>query len=131
MRLRDQESTGLGGAGGASGPDPAQRRFDRRMVGLTLVLVVALIAGLVAYTKLRSHPVGAPKPDARAEVEKAYNDWWAARATSFLALDSTAVKPYMTAAGLAQEEKLIADQRGPNHPLRLSAQHNLQTVVYR
>src|SRR3982074_3642439 len=54
------------GSGSPPAKDPAQRRFDRLIVGLTVLLVAALIAGLVAYTHV--HDQAAAKVRLRREA---------------------------------------------------------------
>jgi hypothetical protein len=87
--------------------------------------VAVLLAGC-------SHSAGGGSPQAnKAAVEQAYLAWWGARQAAYLVLDPEPLKAYATAAGLVADQQRMADLRGTGHLLRLSAEHGMQTVVYR
>jgi hypothetical protein len=75
-------------------------------------------------------PTGAPAT-ARPDVERAYLAWWSARQAAFLKLDPSPLKVYATPAALGADVARMADLRAAGHLLQLSAEHGMQTVVYR
>jgi hypothetical protein len=115
--------------------DPAQRRFDRLIVGLTLLLVAALITGLVTYSHF--HDRAAAKARVRAEaaqqmadVKRAYLDYYAALAQTDAQLDLTPVQQFVTTAGLKEEQQTFQEILGTGYRYRLTAEHDPQVVVY-
>ena len=108
--------------------DPAQRRFDRLMVGVMLLLIAALVGGLLLFTHFHNRPPAATR--ARADVEKAYLAWWGAVKAANLQLDTTSLKPHMTAKGLQIEDKIIGSLKQQRTPVRVAVDHNYQIVVY-
>ena len=100
--------------------DPACSR--RPLAGV--LLVVLLLAGC------SQSPTGAPAT-AKPEVERAYLAWWSARQAAYLKLDPSPLKVYATPAALGADVQRMADLRAMRHVLRLSAEHGMQTAVYR
>jgi hypothetical protein len=123
------------GSGTPPAKDPAQRRFDRLIVGLTLVLVAALIAGLVGYTHV--HDQAAAKARLRreaaqrvADVKQAYLDYYAALGSAYTQLSLTPLQPFETTAGLQQENHTMESFRQTGYHYSLTADHDLQVVIY-
>ena len=103
-----------------SSRDPA--RGLRPVAGL--VLVALLLAGC--------SPAPAASPAAaRPGVERAYLAWWSARQAAYLEADPSLLKADATPAALEADAQRIADLRAVGHVLQLSAEHGMQTVVYR
>jgi hypothetical protein len=100
--------------------DPARGR--RPLAGI--LLVTLLLAGC------SPSPTGTPAT-AKPEVERAYLAWWSARQAAFLKLDPSPLKGYATPAALGADRQRMADLRAAGHLLQLSAEHGMQTVVYR
>jgi hypothetical protein len=94
-------------------------------VAVVVVVVLLAAAGGALLARRLHHPA---TPSASAQVRSAYLAWWAARVKAYESLDPTPMKPYMTAAGYAQEKGRMA--QGPGDPLKLIARHNLQVAVY-
>jgi hypothetical protein len=89
-----------------------------------IVLLVFLLAGC--------SPAPAASPAAaRPGVERAYLAWWGARQAAYLKADPYPLKAYATVAALEADVRRIADLRAAGHVLQLSAEHGMQTVVYR
>ena len=101
--------------------NPGRRRI--RLVAGT-VLVALLVAGC---SRAPTASPAAAKPD----VERAYLAWWGARQAAYLKLDLSPLKVYATPAALAADVQRMADLRAEGHVLQLSAEHGMQTVVYR
>jgi hypothetical protein len=100
--------------------DPARRL--RPVAGI--VLVACLLAGC--------SPAPAASPAAvRPDVERAYLAWWSARQAAYLKADPSPLRADATPAGLEADVQRIADLRAVGHVLQLSAEHGMQTVVYR
>jgi hypothetical protein len=102
---------------------PCDRGCGRRP--LAGILLVALLVGGCSRS-----PTGAPAT-AKPEVERAYLVWWRARQAAYLKLDPSPLKVYATPAALGADVQRVADLRAAGHLLRLSAEHGMQTVVYR
>ncbi|TMK49476.1 MAG: hypothetical protein E6G66_08935, partial [Actinobacteria bacterium] len=100
--------------------DPARRLGP--VAGM--VLVALLLAGC-------SPAPAAPPAAAKADVERAYLAWWSARQAAYLKADPSPLKAAATPAALAADVRRIADLRAVGHVLQLSAEHGMQTVVYR
>lgn len=123
------------GSGTPPVKDPTQRRFDRLIVGLTLLLVAALIAGLVAYTHV--HDEAAAKARLRrevaqrvADVKQAYLDYYAALGQTDAQLNIAPVQQFVTAAGLKEEQQTFQEVLATGYRYRLSADHDPRVVVY-
>ena len=92
------------------------------------------VAGIVfvAFLLAGCSPAPAASPAAaRPNVERAYLAWWSARQAAYLKADPSPFKAYATPAALAADVQRIADLRAAGHVLQLSAEHGMQTVVYR
>jgi hypothetical protein len=100
--------------------DPACGR--RPLAGI--LLVALLLAGC------SRSPTGAPA-SAKPEVERAYLAWWSARQAAYLKLDLSPLRVYASQAALGADVQRMADLRAAGHLLQLSAEHGMQTVVYR
>jgi hypothetical protein len=100
--------------------DPACGR--RPLAGI--LIVALLLAGC------SRSPTGA-SATAKPEVERAYLSWWSARQAAYLRLDPSPLKGYATPAGLRADVQRMADLRAAGHLLQLSAEHAMQTVVFR
>jgi hypothetical protein len=100
--------------------DPARRL--RPPAGI--VLVALLLAGC--------SPAPAASPAAATPgVERAYLAWWSARQAAYLKADPSLLEADATPAALEADAQRIADLRAVGHVLQLSAEHGMQTVVYR
>jgi hypothetical protein len=100
--------------------DPARRL--RPVAGI--VLVAFLLAGC--------SPAPAASPAAaKPGVERAYLAWWSARQAAYLKADPSPLKADATPAALEADVQRMADLRAAGHVLQLSAEHGMQTVVYR
>ncbi|HEY2667601.1 MAG TPA: hypothetical protein VGK51_12260 [Actinomycetota bacterium] len=99
--------------------DPARRL--RPVAGR--VLVALLLAGC--------SPAPAAAQAATPGVERAYLAWWRARQAAYLTADVSPLRAEATPAALEVDRQRIADLRAAGHVLQLSAEHGMQTVVYR
>lgn len=89
-----------------------------------IVLVACLLAGC--------SPAPAASPAAaRPGVERAYLAWWSVRQAAYLRADPSPLRASATPAALDPDVQRIADLRAVGHVLQLSAEHGMQTVVYR
>lgn len=106
--------------------DPVRRlKIPAGRLVAGIVLVAFPLAGC-------SHSAGGGSPQAsKSAVEQAYLAWWGARQSAYLTLDPAPLKAFATTAGLAADERRMADLRAVGHLLQLSADHGMQTVVYR
>ena len=89
-----------------------------------IVLVAFVLAGC-------SPPPTASPAAARPDVERAYLAWWSARQAAYLKADPSPLKAYAAPAALGADVHRMADLRAAGHLLQLSAEHGMQTVVYR
>ena len=86
----------------------------------------------MAFLLAACSPAPAASPvAARPAVERAYLAWWSARQAAYLRADPSPLKAYATPAALAADVQRMADLKGTGHVLQLSAEHGMQTVVYR
>jgi hypothetical protein len=115
--------------------DPARRRFDRLIVGLTALFVAALIAGLVAYT--HAHDQSAAKARLRreaaqrvADVKRAYLDYYAALGQTDAQLNIAPVQQFVTTAWLKDEQRTLQEVTATGYRYRLTADHDPRVVVY-
>ena len=130
---------------GELGRDPEQRRFDLKMIGLVLVLAAVLVGGLFVYLHFHDRAVArararadvaaraaaaqAEAADKVAEVKQAYLDYDAAFNRMAQQVSLAPLQPYLTSAGLQQEQSELP-QAQRNGPHLDEAQHDIQVVVY-
>jgi hypothetical protein len=119
-------------AGPPSSPPPAhapgQRRFNFLIVGLTILLAAALVAGLVVYNHYGSSKAVTPSAD--AGVKQAYLEFFSATTSALRSLNVTPLQDFVTSAGLKQQQDGIAQAAKAGHPFQVTADHDLQVVVY-
>jgi hypothetical protein len=89
-----------------------------------MLLVALMLAGCSRSA------TGAPAT-AKPDVERAYLAWWSARQAAYLKLDPSPLEVYATPAAREGDVQRMADLRAAGHLLQLSAEHGMQTVVYR
>jgi hypothetical protein len=123
------------GSGTPPAKDRAQRRFDRLIVGLTLLLVAALIAGLVGYTHVHDRAAARARlrRDAAqrvADVKQAYLDYYAALGQTDAQLNIAPVQQFVTTGGLKEEQQTLQEVLATGYRYRLSADHDPRVVVY-
>ena len=156
MRLRPTDSDAAGplateplGGGPAQPrpPDLEQRRFDLKMIGLMLVLAALFVSGLFVYLHFHDRAVARARARADAaaqaaaaqaeadqkvaDVKEAYLDYSAALTRMEQQVSLTPLQPYLTAAGLQDEQKTFqAIQSSGYHYLLEFSSHDIQAVVY-
>jgi hypothetical protein len=91
---------------------------------LALLLAAFLLAGCSPA------PPASPAA-AKPGVEAAYLAWWRARQAAYLKVDPSPLEAYASQAALGPDRSRMAALRAEGHLLRLSADHGMQTVVYR
>jgi len=107
---------------------PGQRRFNFLIVGLTILLAVLLVGGLVLYNRQRSKPPAADR--AKAEVERAYLQYDAASDRAVKTLDVSFLAPLVSQARLQKEQALIQQVVQSGNKFQVTSDHDMQTVVY-
>jgi hypothetical protein len=119
-------------AGPPSSPPPArgpsQRRFNFLIVGLTILLAAALVAGLVLYNHYGSNKAVSPPPD--SDVKQAYLNFFSATTSALRSLNVSPLEGLVTAAGLKQQQDGIEQAAKAGHPFQVTGDHDLQIVVY-
>ena len=156
MRLRPTDSDADGplatepeGKGPAQPrpPDLEQRRFDLKMIGLMLVLAALLVGGLFVYLHFHDRAVARARARADAaaraaaaqaeadqkvaDVKEAYLDYSAALTRMEQQVSLTPLEPYLTAAGLQDEQSEFHQiQSSGYHYLLEFSSHDIQAVVY-
>ena len=109
-------------------PDPGQRRFNFLVIGLMLVLVCALIAGLVVYNHQQA--VREAATESESEVLKAFFGYYAGFQAAYKALDPSFLRDYVTPDQLALEEGGINHARTLGYRFSETASHDTRVVVY-
>ena len=128
-------------------PDLEQRRFDLKMIGLMLVLAAVLVGGLFVYLHFHDRAVARARARADAaaqaaaaqaeadqkvaDVKEAYLDYSAALTRMEQQVSLTPLEPYLTAAGLQDEQSEFQEiQNSGYHYLLEFSSHDIQAVVY-
>src|SRR2546426_940591 len=109
-------------------PAPAQRRFNFLIVGLTILLAAALVAGLVVYD--HHHAKRSSASSASDEVRRAYLEFTLASAEAYKQLDVAPVQGLVTGAGFKQQRDLIASVAQTGHRYQIRTDHDIQIVVF-
>lgn len=129
-------------------PEPSgQRHFNVVFVLVTVGVLVALVAGLLAYTHISDTHAAKARAAANARaaaaaqqaataaqvdaVRQAYLAYWTALGQAELQGDPAPLEPLETPAGFAGDRKAILTARTTGYRYRLTAdQHDMQVVVY-
>ena len=106
---------------------PGQRRFNFLIVGLTILLAVLLVGGLVLYNH-RAHR--SQVPSVTDDVMRAYLAYSEAGAQEVRELVLTPVRPFLTDAGAKQEATLLQKISQTGFRYEVTADHKPQVVVY-
>jgi hypothetical protein len=98
------------------------------MIGLTVVLAAGLVGGLMLYSHVRDKH--AAEAQAREDVKQAYLGYYSALIKAAKDLSVAPMEPWTTPAGLKQEDGFIQLAIQSGHRYQVSANHDLQVVVY-
>ena len=93
--------------------------------GVVVAVAIAVVAGLLAYGHGNK-----PQPSAADKVRSAYLAYSAALVQEVADLSIEPVRPYLTDAGLAQEESRLQGVEASGFRYNLTFSHNPQVIVY-
>ena len=111
---------------------PGQRRFNFLIVGLTILLAVLLVGGLVLYNH-RGHRSQGHRSQVHSvtdDVMRAYLAYSEAGAQEVHELELAPVRPFLTDAGAKQETTILQNIIQTGFRYQFTADHNPQVVVY-
>jgi hypothetical protein len=114
-------------------PEPEERRGGRawKLVVAAVVVVALLGAGAVEFAGYwHRHQQHVAASRTRAAVRTAYLAYYSAIEESLQQLSTDPVAPFLTAAGLEQQQGVLNQAIQTGYRFRVSATHDTQTFVY-
>jgi hypothetical protein len=98
------------------------------LLAVGVLAVLAAGAGFYAFEHVHQAHVAASRT--RTQVRTAYLAMYSSVEQAYGELSTAPLNSHFTSAGLAQEDPLIQQAQQAGSAYRLSARHNLQTVIY-